>query len=231
MLPRPSVSIEISLVARLVFSQRLFRLIGHHQRQAFGSNNMIGRQRTTSSNRIGILSTSKRVGARRSVKTSQHSGISRSRNQAPQSSQGESSYASAGILERPTFAEKIFCLRHKINHAAVTFSSIVGKRKQPMTHKDDTFKCSPIHLLSHSPNSSGQIKTRHDVRHNQNPISIDRTDRSFALGCIANRHNGIGMAMVHVTKRDNGVEDGFNRRIWRSSIEQCHPLRRHHIRI
>ena len=77
----------------------------------------------------------------------------------------------------------------------------------------------------------GEIETRHDVRDDDDPLAVDVANALLALRRIGHREHGVGMRVIDVRMRQDGVKDGFDGRRGRAGAQHVRVELVHHLRI
>ena len=75
----------------------------------------------------------------------------------------------------------------------------------------------------------GERETGHDIGHDRQPVAEDLADRGFRLGQVGEREEGGGMGVVDKGVGQEGVQQGFHRRVRGAGIDEVGALHVDHV--
>ena len=102
-------------------------------------------------------------------------------------------------------------LVHQADHALVGFARRRPESEQAVVHEHQALQVVAPCLTHQAGAFAGQIEAGHDVRQYQHPITVHGAHVPFALGVVGEGEEGVGVGVVHVLGRDDGVQDGLHR--------------------
>ena len=77
----------------------------------------------------------------------------------------------------------------------------------------------------------GEVEAGHDVRDDDDPLAVDVANALLALRRIGHREHGVGMRVIDVRMRQDGVKDGFDGGRGRAGAQHVGVELVHHLRI
>ncbi len=224
------MTIKVGLVLLGEFLNRYDDIILDDSGYALGPDHMIRRQRATRHNIGSVLLRGKISSRTTVVKTCQHRALRNTTHRASNRRKLQSrDRHGRNILRVGLITKCPLRSTHEINHASITFVSVVCKAEDAMMHQHHAFQLRPVNTLGHLRNGLREKEARHDVRHNQNFIAIKVSYSLLTSGGIAESNHGIGMGVIHESKRNQRVKNRLNRGRWRRGIDHRCALGFYHL--
>ena len=122
-------------------------------------------------------------------------------------------------------------LGHQLDHALVGFARVGAEGENAMRQQHHPNAAGGRLSRKFAGAVRGEIETGHDVRDDDDPPAVDFANALLALRRIGHREHGVGMRVIDVRVRQDGVEDGFNRRRGRAGAQHVRVELVHHLRI
>ena len=119
--------------------------------------------------------------------------------------------------------------RHHLDHALIGFARARTEGEDPVLEQDQAFDFR-VHVVNFG-GLLGEPETRHQVRHETEPAVIDlRADRG-PVRLVGKAQHRRRVGVIHEFMRQERVQQGLDRRVRRSGVDQQRPLDANHVRV
>ena len=117
--------------------------------------------------------------------------------------------------------------RDERDHALVGVARAVAEREDAVLVQDQPFDVGlgVVDIGRHL----RQREARHHVGNDAHPSVIEFGADGFAIRLVDQAQDGVGMRVVDKSVRQEGVQQGFDRRVRRRGLEQVFALNAHHV--
>ena len=117
--------------------------------------------------------------------------------------------------------------RDKRDHALIGVARAVAEREDAVLVQDQSFDVGlgVVDVRRHL----RQREARHHVGNHAHPSVIEIGADGFAIRLVDEAQDGVGVGVVDKFVRQEGVQQGFDRRVRRRGLEQVFALNAHHV--